>query len=894
MKVLNNIKIGPKLIGSFLFVAMIIVVGTVVAYFSMKALQEETSHMYHNNLVPNDNLGNIDALMYKMRGDVYKFVLTPEEQATLEVQIAANIEAINQDLATYRTVDLPPAATNERSKLETAWGAYQPAVAEIMRQAKAGNLQAATELLKSSAAAATARTAISAAVDQLMASSMEQAQEADNHADQEFLQSSTVLIGLSIVGLALALALGITITRSITEPLTKTVQTLQAMRLGHLNQRLRMNREDEIGIMAEAMDHFAGDLQTNVIGSMQKIAAGDLSVDITPKDAQDEISPALKQTLDSLRGLVAELNLLTTAAIDGHLATRGHADKFQGGYRDIVQGVNNTLDAVIGPLNVAAEYVDRIAKGDTPAKITDTYHGDFNEIKNNLNQCIDAITILVEETGTVINAAREGQLAKRASADRTQGVYRKILRGLNATLDAVVGPLNVAAEYVDRMSKGDVPPMITDTYHGDFNEIKNNLNMMIEATAQMSLTAKQIAAGDLSVKVVARCDNDIMALSMIQAVSTLQELAGELNFLTQAASDGRLNVRGNVGKFQGGYQDIVAGVNATLDAVIAPIHETNQVLAQVARGDLTARTNGHYKGDFVQLKHSIEAMLNSLKDMATQTHQGTTTLSAAATQILATSTEQASSTREQASAVSEITSTVQEIKATAEQVAQHAQTVANASALAAQAAQKGVDAASASLSGMHDIKERVEAIAQNILALSTQAQQIGDIIDSVSDIAGQSNILALNAAIEAAQAGEAGRSFRVVADEVRSLAAQSRQAAAQVRVILGDIQKATNLAVMATEQGTKGVTTGIEMVSRTAQTINELADLVRASATATQQIVASVDQQTIGLDQIAIGMSDINQASQQTAAGAQQSQRAAQDLTNLAAQLKGVTTQYRL
>ncbi|MFN8597031.1 MAG: methyl-accepting chemotaxis protein [Anaerolineae bacterium] len=894
MKVLNNLKIGPKLIGGFLFVAMIIVVGTVVAYFSMNALQEQTSHMYHNNLVPNDNLGNIDALMYKMRGDVYKFVLVPEEQAALEVQIAANIEAINQDIAAYRAGDLSPAAAGELSKLETAWATYQPAVAEIIRQTKAGNLQAATDLLKSSAAASIARTTISTATDRLMTLSMEQAKGLDDHADQEFAQASTTLIVLSAIGLVLAVALGVTITRSITGPLIKTVQTLQEMRLGHLNQRLKMNRQDEIGSMAMAMDQFADDLQTNVIDCMRKIAAGDLSVEITLKDAQDEISPALKQTIEALRGLVAELKLLTTAAIDGRLATRGHADKFQGGYRDIVQGVNDTLDAVIGPLNVAAEYVDRIAKGDTPAKITDKYNGDFNEIKNNLNQCIEAITILVEETGTVINAAREGHLAKRANADRTQGVYRKILRGLNETLDAVVGPLNVAAEYVEQMSQGDVPPKITETYHGDFNEIKNNLNMMIEATAQMSVTAKQIAAGDLTVRVVARSDNDVLAYSMIQAVNTLQELVTELNSLTRAAAEGRLNVRGNVSKFHGGYQDIVSGVNATLDAVITPIRETNQVLAQVAHGDLTVQTNGQYRGDFVQLKHSLEAMLSGLKDMATQTHQGTTTLSAAATQILATSTEQATTTREQASAVNQITATVQEIKASAEQVAQHAQTVAESSTRAAQAAQKGVDAASASLSGMHDIKERVEVIAQNILALSTQAQQIGDIIDSVSDIAGQSNILALNAAIEAAQAGEAGRSFRVVADEVRSLAAQSRQAAAQVRVILGDIQKATNLAVMATEQGTKGVTTGMEMVSRTAQTINELADLVRASSLATQQIVASVDQQTIGLDQIAIGMADINQAAQQTAAGAQQSQKAAQDMTNLAAQLKGVTAQYRM
>ena len=105
----------------------------------------------------------------------------------------------------------------------------------------------------------------------------------------------------------------------------------------------------------------------------------------------------MRNALDTLRSLVEETNRLSHAAIAGELATRGNAENFNGGYRQIVEGVNSTLDAVIGPLNVAAEYVDRIAKGDIPAKITDNYNGDFNEIKNNLNQAIGAVNALVAD-----------------------------------------------------------------------------------------------------------------------------------------------------------------------------------------------------------------------------------------------------------------------------------------------------------------------------------------------------------------------------------------------------------------------------------------------------------------------------------------------------------------
>ncbi len=125
--------------------------------------------------------------------------------------------------------------------------------------------------------------------------------------------------------------------------------------------------------------------------------------------------------------------------------------------------------------------MDRISKGDIPPKITDKYNGDFNEIKNNLNTCIDAISRVVADGVALTQAALEGKLATRADATKHQGDFKKVIEGFNLTLDNVIRPLNVSAEYVDRISKGDIPPKITDTYNGDFNEIKNNLNTCIDA-----------------------------------------------------------------------------------------------------------------------------------------------------------------------------------------------------------------------------------------------------------------------------------------------------------------------------------------------------------------------------------------------------------------------------
>jgi methyl-accepting chemotaxis protein len=182
-----------------------------------------------------------------------------------------------------------------------------------------------------------------------------------------------------------------------------------------------------------------------------------------------------------IKSVVTQIKELVDAAIAGRLATRAKPEEINMEFREIAVGLNKTLDAVIGPLNVAAEYVDRIAKGNIPTKITDNYNGDFNEIKNNLNACIDAVNLLIADAGMLAKAAVEGKLATRADASKHDGDYGKIVEGVNKTLDAVIGPLNVAAEYVDRISKGNIPNKITDTYNGDFNEIKNNLNLCIDA-----------------------------------------------------------------------------------------------------------------------------------------------------------------------------------------------------------------------------------------------------------------------------------------------------------------------------------------------------------------------------------------------------------------------------
>ena len=232
---------------------------------------------------------------------------------------------------------------------------------------------------------------------------------------------------------------------------------------------------------------------------------------------------------NTIKVLLNEIQSIYDAIESGNLSLRGNPDNINIEFKPVIKKMNSILDALISPLKMSAEYIDRIAKGDTPDKITDEYKGDFNEIKNNINSCIDAISILVDEVGGVMNGARDGILDKRADSEKTQGVYRKILRGVNDTLDAVISPLQLSAEYFDRISKGDLPPKMTIEYKGDFNKIKNNINTCIE---------------------------------------TLNLIYQDLRIMRMAAFFGDFHTRVDESKHKGIFAKIVLGMNNIMNAMV--------------------------------------------------------------------------------------------------------------------------------------------------------------------------------------------------------------------------------------------------------------------------------------------------------------------------------------
>ena len=213
------------------------------------------------------------------------------------------------------------------------------------------------------------------------------------------------------------------------------------------------------------------------------------------------ISRPVKRTVTALS---QQARLLEQAVCEGRLAARADPGVVGDEFRSIVDGMNATMDAFVRPLRVTAEYVDRISKGDIPPKITEEYRGDFNAIKESLNSCIETIETLVADANLLLKAAVEGQLSTRADAAKLQGHFATIVQGVNDTLDAVVAPIQEAAQVLEHLAQRDLRARVKGDYRGDHARMKNSLNQTAEALhqamAQVADAAEQVsgAAGQIA------------------------------------------------------------------------------------------------------------------------------------------------------------------------------------------------------------------------------------------------------------------------------------------------------------------------------------------------------------------------------------------------------------
>ncbi|MBN2008488.1 HAMP domain-containing protein [candidate division KSB1 bacterium] len=407
------------------------------------------------------------------------------------------------------------------------------------------------------------------------------------------------------------------------------------------------------------------------------------------------------------------------------------------------------------------------------------------------------------------------------------------------------------------------------------NYFKSNLEQVVDL-------AKAIEGGDLNTHIEAPSKDEIgrLCTSLNQMSTTLwtnqnkvntliemsKDVAREVNRTVEKLKNGFISERANIGNASGEFRQMVEGINASLDAVVQPLHEANDVLDQLAKRNLTVRMTGSYTGELSEFKSNMNSAIQNLEEAMGQVSSGALQVSSGAQHISSGSQSLAQGTSEQASSLQEIASSLQEMNSMTRQNAENTNQAQSISANAGTITDQGM----ASMQRLSDVMSRIKE----------SSDKTGKVLKTIDDIAFQTNLLALNAAVEAARAGEAGKGFAVVAEEVRNLAMRSAEAAKNTSTLIQD-------AVQNAEEG-------VNVNDEVYRNLMAISDEVQKVNKVMNEIAVATAQQTQGINQINSAVDQLNQLTQQNAANSEESASTAEQLSSQANEMQHLVQSFKL
>jgi methyl-accepting chemotaxis protein len=455
-------------------------------------------------------------------------------------------------------------------------------------------------------------------------------------------------------------------------------------------------------------------------------------------------------------------------------------------------------------------------------------------------------------------------------------------------------PIKEACDIISEFSVGSFRTKMKWNARDEIGEMSIKLNAFVETMRHVIKTLYNISEGDFSFKRTVQDERNEVAPPLEKITYILKEMKKEADIFVEAAVDGRNDHKAEITKFNGGYKTIVEGFDTAIKKILGVVREGTKALVVISGGDLTARMVGEYKNNYANYQKQINNVGESLENVVRKVTDAVAATASASSQISASSEEMAAGSQEQSAQTGEVATAVEQMTSTILETSKNADNAAQNAKNAGKLAKEGGRVVDETVNGMVRIADVVKKSAETVQALGKNSDQIGEIVQVIDDIADQTNLLALNAAIEAARAGEQGRGFAVVADEVRKLAERTTKATKEIAGMIKQIQKDTGDAVVSMQQGTIEVENGKQLADKAGESLKEIIKGADEVVDIITQVATASQEQSAAAEQISQNIESINNVTHQSAAGAQQIARAAEDLNRLTNDLQNAISHFKI
>ncbi len=635
------------------------------------------------------------------------------------------------------------------------------------------------------------------------------------------VQMRNLAIMITLITAAVIIGVSLFFANLIAKPISKMTDAAQKLAIGDTDVDVSVRTKDEIGLLSDSFKLMIENIK-NQSNAIQMVSAGDLSFDLEPKSEMDMVSISLNDVRVKIEGFIEQSIQLSDTIERGRLTERLNSDGYEGCWGDLLDNVNHLSDILEGHIRKVPAIMMAV---DTDFNVQYMNDAALKTVGMNMNQAIGSKCydlFKTEDCGTskcvCERAIKDGQNSKSQTVARPNGAELEI------------------------------------DYEG----------MPIIDSKGKILGAIELVVDQTEIKRAARIQekqSEFQSAEVGKLIGNLEDLAnGKLEIYTSVAKSDE-----DTSEIASNFGNIYSSLTNMVDSIKSYISEASDVLTEMSQKNLDVEITREYKGDFVEMKESINEIVESFNTMLSEINTSAMQVAGGATQVSQSAQELSQGSTEQASSIDEITSSMARV---AEQTRTNADNANRANSLSR-------DVESNATRGNDQMKEMLTAMGD----INDASSNIANIIKVIDEIAFQTNILALNAAVEAARAGEHGKGFAVVAEEVRNLAARSANAAKETTGLIEDsiskVQAGTEIA-KETSGALDSIVTGIA----------DATNLVSEIANASNDQAAAITQIDEGINQVSIVTQGNAATSEESAAASEEMSAQAETLQELIGSFK--------